>query len=518
MASTKGKKSAPTKLVRNPNAKVVKTDGNTRIFSTSKSGGGSTGNANGLNSTQIDQLKGMKGIDQNLLANYKPGTGAITPASMTPTQPMNVTPPVAPSNVPDIGALNSALGKTDPTGALVVDPITQNSINNQTTAFNDYQSQIQDIQAPDIIGIQKKLDRQTGIDDLKSQEAEYSSQLNSIVANRDANMLKLEGQGRGITDVIIGGQQAQVQKEAAIAALPVQAQLAAVQGKIQVATDYINKWGSLLVQDATNKFNQKTKLAESAYAFASDIEKQKLTSLMTQAKEKKDSEIALANAKAAAISDALSKGFGAGAVSKLQAATNMEQLALATPRPIVTAKAAEAPTVKTINGVDMQWNPTTGQWETIAGANAPGADGTQKTLDQISFLKTTINDADGLVDATGPNMITKGLGNLLVGNTRVKQLANKIDTLKTNLLTLNSDPALKKFFGPQMTEKDTQLLMSAGSTLNAYDSNEKDNAAELARYAELLNRMETAIVQGQKATMAPVVQTGPDGVVYQFID
>ena len=163
------------------------------------------------------------------------------------------------------------------------------------------------------------------------------------------------------------------------------------------------------------------------------------------------------------------------------------------------------------NLVNMQ----TGEIISSAGGQN-SQEGVQKSLDQISFLQTTINDAKGLVDASGPNMISQGFGNFFIGNTRAKQLANKLDTLKTNLLTLNSDPALKKFFGPQMTEKDTQLLMSAGSTLNAYSASEANNRAELTRYSELLNRMQTAIQNSGKTF--GLTLTGADGLQYTITD
>lgn len=240
-------------------------------------------------------------------------------------------------------------------------------------------------------------------------------------------------------------------------------------------------------------------------------------------------ETALANEKEIRgyIIEAASKGADQGTLAAIRnAKTPAEAVFLATPFMAPQAKAVGAPEIKNFGTTDApmwkQFNASTGSWEDVSGitdmSSATAPDEAQKALDQISFLKTTITDSEGLVDATGPNMISQGLGNFFVGNTRVKQLANKLDTLKTNLLTLNSDPALKKFFGPQMTEKDTQLLMSAGSTLNAYSANEADNKAELKRYSDLLNRMETAIKQGQKAVQPPVTQTGPDGVVYQFID
>ena len=85
-----------------------------------------------------------------------------------------------------------------------------------------------------------------------------------------------------------------------------------------------------------------------------------------------------------------------------------------------------------------------------------------------------------------------------------------------NLLTLNADPAIKKFFGPQMSERDSQLLQSAGSTLDAYTNSEEDLTAELNRYDELLNRMQTAVSSGTSRNSNIV--TGGDGLLYEIID
>jgi hypothetical protein len=202
------------------------------------------------------------------------------------------------------------------------------------------------------------------------------------------------------------------------------------------------------------------------------------------------------------------------------------------PKPVASS-GISAPTIKQINGVDYQWNSEIGQWEEVSIAGGAGASGeVDKTRNQISFLKNTIRDANKLVDATGPNFITQGLGNVFVGNTRVKQLQNKIDSLKTNLLTLSSDPNLKKFFGPQMTENDTKLLMSAGSTLDAYNNSVSDNEEEIKRYSELLAKMEKTLPGAQPTPLpqAPLAQgvdtrlyTGnlqmaPDGTQVEIID
>jgi len=145
----------------------------------------------------------------------------------------------------------------------------------------------------------------------------------------------------------------------------------------------------------------------------------------------------------------------------------------------------------------------------------PSTEDTQKLVDQFSFLRSTITGATALAGAAGPSLITKGLGNVFVGNTKVKQLDTKINTLKVNMLTLGTDPDVKKFFGPQMSDADVRLMTSTGTTLDAYNNSEKDLRAELKRYDDLINRMQTSVSRGRAGGN---MITAPSGELIQIID
>lgn len=172
----------------------------------------------------------------------------------------------------------------------------------------------------------------------------------------------------------------------------------------------------------------------------------------------------------------------------------------------------EAPVVKTINGVDMQWNSTTGQWETIG---AQGVDQNQKSIDQLSFLRNTVTRAKELSKASGASGISQKIGNYLVGDTKYNRLQNETDTLRTNILTLMTDPSIKKFFGPQMSNADVILMASAGTTLNAQSQSPKDLRTELDRLDNLFNRMLTAV---QNNGVGGNVITAPDGTLIEIVD
>ncbi len=100
---------------------------------------------------------------------------------------------------------------------------TQNSL-------RDYLASIQD--APDSSDAYERAQRETDILAKQQIVGDLTGQLNGIVARGQANQLAQVGQGRGIPEAIIGGIQAQIGRETAIAALPVQAQLSAAQGNL----------------------------------------------------------------------------------------------------------------------------------------------------------------------------------------------------------------------------------------------------------------------------------------------
>lgn len=269
------------------------------------------------------------------------GTGfaptTITSSSLAPTEKINL-PPVTAPNVPDITANN--VGFTDPVtgvsagpnGTLTVTPPTPDKYAGATKLQNDFQAALDKLneETPSAASIQRKLEKETGLRAKQQAVNDFTAQLNTIIANRDANKLRIEGQGRGIPEVIIGGQQAQIDKEAAIQALPVQAQLAAAQGNLQLAQDHVNTWGRILMEDATNQYNRKKEVLTSVRDFAVGIEFKRIEDLEAANERKYQEEQSLIKAKTAALAQALGQGAPASIVSAIRAATTLDGVVAAT--------------------------------------------------------------------------------------------------------------------------------------------------------------------------------------------
>lgn len=481
---------ATKKLVRKPS--TTKTSSNS--------------NQVGLNSSQVSQLKGMKGIDQKALSNYEAsgsvvggrnnpsGRGretAITPERLTPTEVAEIpTAPIVP-NVGDLaGAGNtglatmlSGLGYTQDSDGLFVAPKdmagTSADMSGQANAFNNYLGASAANAPVNQEDIYNKTLRQSGVNDAQRQVNQYTAQLNAIVAKSQAEQLGLEGQGRGVTESIIGGQQAQINREAAIAALPVQAQLAAAQGNLEFAQKQMDTLFSLRVADATAKYNYKSNLISSVYNFATTIEQSRLNALKTKEdRAYSEKQQSIAEAKNIAM-QAMEYGQS-GLASRLM---NLDQNSPTYSQDVSKAitelrKPAPpgdgAPKVVSVNGVDSIWNPTTGKFEAITLDGASNAN--EAIADELA---TKITNIKGLTNHSGLNSAVGAVGLGRVGISDAfgakDEFIGKVEQLVSQefLDTLISTKAKGATFGA-LTKPEQDALTNAATAIGQWRMTDKE--------------------------------------------
>lgn len=353
------------------------------------------------------------------------------------------------------------------------------------------------------------------------------NQLNSITTRRDAQNLSLEGQGRGQTDAFLGGEQARISREAAIQALPIQAQLAAAQDDLDSARTYASQLFQAQSQDAQARYNFQKEVHSTIFSYLNEQEKRALAVKDKEA----DRAFQLQRDNRSMIENLINKAMEYGQSSKLaeimglnpDSPTFMQdyaQKAISIQKP-VSGGSDKRDTAfdKDGNLVDMQ----TGEVITQAGGASAGGGKAQQIQDQLSLLRTTASDATTLAGSggilntpVGPSGITRFIGDTLVGNTSFRQLQNLTDTLKTNMLTIATDPDIKKFFGPQMSNTDIKQMLSAGSTLDPQSQNPDDYIKEVQRLDEIFNRLQTSAKSGNNTL--GIVLTGADGLQYTITD
>lgn len=92
---------------------------------------------------------------------------------------------------------------------------------------------------------------------LKEQLQGPTAELNAVIAKQNQDLLQLRNTGskEGVTEAVYGGQQAQINYEAAIRSLPLQASIAAIQGQLDNATDYLNELTQIKQKQIDNQYS-----------------------------------------------------------------------------------------------------------------------------------------------------------------------------------------------------------------------------------------------------------------------
>lgn len=124
------------------------------------------------------------------------------------------------------------------------------------------------------------------------------------------------------------------------------------------------------------------------------------------------------------------------------------------------------------------------------------------TTAQLELVTNSLEKAKKLSGASGRSGARKAAESWFVGSTDYTNLVAETNTLRTNVLTLMTDPNIKKFFGPQMSNADVQLMTSAGTTLNPELQSPENMKNELIRLEDLISRAKNAVNQGKNNTQS----------------
>lgn len=154
------------------------------------------------------------------------------------------------------------------------------------------------------------------------------------------------------------------------------------------------------------------------------------------------------------------------------------------------------PVTKTVGEKLLQWDPTSQTWKEAYSATTSE---TPYKNEQFNLLDTAMAGAEQFADAAGRAPWREGIARGLFGATDMTKLQSYAQTLKTNLLTLATDPAVKKFFGPQMSNADVKMMMAGGTTLDPELQGPVEFKAELTRVKDLINRMKNSVNQGMQS-------------------
>lgn len=151
---------------------------------------------------------------------------------------------------------------------------------------------------------------ESGIQQAQQQMQNTQNAINGITAKMNSDLLQLRGTAarEGVTEAVYGGQQAQVTREATIQLLPLQAQLAADQGNLEMAESNLDTLFKIYSKDAEDSFNFYANQAKTIYDKANKDEQRQLDALTEQKKFEQSMVKDQANAQQSYMSQALKDG------------------------------------------------------------------------------------------------------------------------------------------------------------------------------------------------------------------
>lgn len=250
----------------------------------------------------------------------------------TPTNNLGMNASSVPrSNVVDtntLGVNNSKITVPEPTAtdysALIPAPIIapeQTATQETDKALKDYLKSLEGV--PSSEDAYAKAQKETQI--LKKQKlvTDLTGQLNAIVSKGQANQLAQVGQGRGIPEAIIGGIQAQIGRETAIAALPVQAQLSAAQGDLEMANENLDTLFKIYSDDAEREYSIRKEQKKVVYDIATAKEKRALEVADKLEERAYNQTQKLITTKTDIAKEAAKNGASASILTKIAGATNL---------------------------------------------------------------------------------------------------------------------------------------------------------------------------------------------------
>lgn len=216
---------------------------------------------------------GLSATDQEATRQaYIAGGGlaqSISPSQLQNTQVANVPPAPALATAPVI----------TPTQPYTPPATVESTNNNLQDLFKQYLG-AQPAQ-PNLSAEYSKQAQTAGLEQKSQVVQGLTNQLTALDAQNTAALAQSES--RNAPMFAIRGEQAQQQRNYAMAALPLQARLSAAQGDLQSAQAHVDKMFSIFAQDAQNQYDHQKQLVESVYQFATQQQQNILKQLETQA-------------------------------------------------------------------------------------------------------------------------------------------------------------------------------------------------------------------------------------------
>ncbi len=262
--------------------------------SVSSGGGAPVANTNtqSYNSTGSSGANFSMGPQAPTSINSGSLTGGNTPISLTPyapTTPKSYAGTAMLNNIaqgadPTTGLFPNAMSKVNPDGSI-------NTTATEPTPQTEFDKYLSSLKAPTSeADSYNKAVQQTGLQEAQQRKQNTQNAINAVTTRVNTDLLRLRGtaQKEGVVEAVYGGQQQEIQREATIELLPLQAQLAVDQGNLEMANSNTDKLFKIYSDDARNSVDFYNNGVKATWDFFNDEEKKKATEVLWQKNQNAD--------------------------------------------------------------------------------------------------------------------------------------------------------------------------------------------------------------------------------------
>jgi hypothetical protein len=228
----------------------------------------------------------------------------------------------------------------------------------------------------------------------------YTDNLNALITSSQQQKLNLENQGRGITTDILDTQSYEISRRTAVAALPVQAQIAAAQGDLESAQSHLESLYAMKSEELTNEYNYKVNLFNSISGLLTKAEERQYNEAKALETRTYNEYQSNADSQDEWARTALTNGHPEliASIHRIdpKSPTFKQQLAKIQGRMAPVSSDDGIPTIKTINGTDYQWEPITQSWikpETPDGVSTTPGFENAKTMEETQMEFQNLDQA-----------------------------------------------------------------------------------------------------------------------------
>jgi len=264
--------------VKNSSGQLINESGEVVGGAVSSSGGGlsyGSGNIPGSNPVYVDSKVGQSTIPALDIGNVSPVNLPVPNFPKTGNEILALATQYAPQPTTETKS-----GEGDSSIAELM-KTSMSMIQKPESKMNAYE---------DIYGV-SPAQAKASTDAAQARVSSLGAQLAGINAKTQTDLLTLRGiaGNEGVTEVVYGGQETRINREAAIKAYPVAAELSAAQGDLKTAQKHLDSLFDMRIKDIDSDFEYRTKLADTFMAYANKAEQRQYDQILQTQRDIKDS-------------------------------------------------------------------------------------------------------------------------------------------------------------------------------------------------------------------------------------